>query len=117
MAAPKQSAPGNFSVSNTGLLTMGSNTALAAGGNLTLTSGVNSSATVAALAVGASITGNVNVQRFIQGSAASLSKRGYRLISSAVYTGTVSGPTNVYDLKYLLNSVFISGCRRRCQRF
>src|SRR6201999_2214288 len=51
---------------------------------------------------------NVYVQRFIQGSAASTVKRGYRLISSAVYTGTVSG-INVFDINYLLNSVLVSG--------
>ncbi len=104
----KTISSGNFSVSSAGVLTMGSSTALATGGNLTLNSDVNSSATIAALPVGAGITGNVNVQRFIQGSAASTVKRGYRLISSAVYTGTVSG-INVYDPTYLLNSVLVSG--------
>jgi hypothetical protein len=105
---PAVMSSGNFSVSSTGILNMVNATSLNANDHLTLNSDVNSSATVAALPLGASITGNVNVQRFIQGSSASLGKRGYRLISSAVYTATAGG-VNVLDVKYLLNSVFVSG--------
>jgi hypothetical protein len=99
---------GNFSVATTGILNMVNATYLNANGHLTLNSDVNSSATVAAIPAGAGITGNVNVQRFIQGSSASTIKRGYRAITSTVYTGTVSG-TNVFDVKYLTNSALISG--------
>jgi hypothetical protein len=99
---------GNFSVASTGVLNMVNATYLNANGHLTLNSDVNSSATVAAIPAGAGITGNVNVQRFIQGSSASTAKRGYRAITSAVYTGT-SGGVHVFDVKYLLNSVFVSG--------
>jgi hypothetical protein len=96
-----------FFVSSTGILTMAGTTTLAAAGLLTLNSDANSSATVAAIPSGCAITGNVNVQRFIKGSS-DLTKRGYRLLSSSVYTGTV-GTVNMYDLNYLTKSVHLSG--------
>ena len=99
---------GNFSVASTGTLTMQNATYLNANGHLTLNSDVNSSATVAAIPLGAAITGTVNVQRFIQGSTASTVKRGYRLITSTVYTGTVSA-VKMTDFKYLTNNVLVSG--------
>ncbi len=98
---------GNFSVSSSSILTMANATYLNANGHLTLNSDVNSSATVAAIPSGANITGNVNVQRFIQGST-DQTKRGYRLVSSTVYTATVGG-INLFDLKYLNTSVYTSG--------
>jgi len=107
----KTMTSGNFQVADVGVLTMsGSNTKLNAGsGLLTLISDGTSTATVAAIPAGCSISGTVNVQRFVKGSyPTDLSKRSYRLMSSTVYTGTVSG-INVYDINYLLNSVFISG--------
>jgi len=109
-AGTKSMLSGTFNLASTGILTMvGSTTSLAAGnGIFTLLSDSSSTATVAALPKGTSITGNVNVQRFIQGSSTSVVKRGYRLISSTVYTAVVAG-TKVYDVKYLLNSVFVSG--------
>jgi hypothetical protein len=81
---------------------------LAAGGNLTLLSTTTSTATVAQLPAGTAITGNVNVQRLLKGSPADLSKRGYRFISSAVYTGAPGGVKS-FDLKYLLDSAYVSG--------
>ncbi len=92
---------GNFSVSSTGVLTMGSSTSLAAGGYLTLNSDASGSATVAAIPAGASITGNVNVQRYITGGAG---HRSYRLLSSQVTQG--SGD---YSINYLINSTFLTG--------
>jgi hypothetical protein len=102
---------GNFLVANTGILTVSGNTTLAANGNLTLVSDSVSTATLAQLSGTSAITGNVNVQRFVKGSPTSLNKRGYRLISSAVYTGSVTTPTNskVFDLNYILNSAYVSG--------
>ncbi|GAA4319141.1 hypothetical protein GCM10023149_17680 [Mucilaginibacter gynuensis] len=101
---------GKFAVASTGLLTMAASTTLAAGGNLTLRSDASSSANVASMPPTASITGNVNVQRFFKGSSASLTMRGYRLISSPVYTGSVTSPaTNVFDLSYLTNNAYVSG--------
>ncbi|MDB5142437.1 MAG: hypothetical protein JWQ66_1150, partial [Mucilaginibacter sp.] len=106
----KSMLSGSFNLASTGILTMiGSSTSLAAGnGIFTLLSDVSSTATIAALPLGTSITGTVNVQRFIQGSSGSIVKRGYRLISSTVYTATVGG-VHVFDIKYLLNSVLVSG--------
>jgi hypothetical protein len=78
---------------------------------LTLKSTSTQTANVAAVPSSCSITGNVNVERFIQGSSASgnLSKRGYRLLSSAVYTGTDASGSHVFDLQYLLNNIYVSG--------
>ncbi len=104
----KTISSGTFSVNDIGILTVTANSALAAGGNLTLISDETGSASVAAIPLGSSITGNVNAQRFIKGSSTSLSKRGYRMMSSPVYTGTVSG-NRVFDLSYLLTSIYISG--------
>jgi hypothetical protein len=104
----KTFSSGKFLIANTGVVTMGGTASLAAGGNLTLLSGTTSSATVAALPAGTAITGNVNVQRLIKGSSTDLSKRGYRFISSAVYTATVGG-VKCFDVKYLLDSAYVSG--------
>ena len=76
---------------------------------LTLKSTSTQSANVSAIPLGSSITGTVNVERFVKGSyPTDLTKRGYRLVSSPVYTGTVSG-TNVFDLTWLSNSAIITG--------
>ncbi|WP_295666648.1 putative Ig domain-containing protein [uncultured Mucilaginibacter sp.] len=98
---------GSASVASSGLLVMsGAGAVLAANGLLTLTSDINGSATIAPIPAGCSITGNVNVQRFITGG--SIAYRGYRLVSSPVYAGTV-GSNNVYSLNYLMNSVYLKG--------
>jgi hypothetical protein len=104
----KTISSGKFSVAGTGVLTMAGTATLAAGGNLTLLSTSTSSATVAPLPLNTAITGNVKVQRLIKGSPADLSKRGYRFISSAVYTAAPGGVKS-YDLKYLLDSAYVSG--------
>ncbi|MES2810658.1 MAG: T9SS type A sorting domain-containing protein, partial [Bacteroidota bacterium] len=106
----KTISSGKFSVASTGVLTMAGTATLSVGasGTLTLVSDTTSSATVAAVPTGTAITGNVNVQRMIKGSSTSLSKRGYRFISSAVYTATVGG-YKCYDVKYLLDSAYVSG--------
>jgi hypothetical protein len=97
---------GNFSVSNTGILTMSGTTALNANGYLTLNSAATSSATVAPIPSGASITGNVSVQRYITGGSSTY--RGYRLLSSPVYAATVAS-NNVYSINYLKNSIYLTG--------
>jgi hypothetical protein len=104
----KTISSGKFSIASTGVLTMTGTTTLATGGNLTLMSDAAGSATVAALPLGTAITGNVKVQRFFKGSSADLSKRGYRLISSAVYTAS-PGSVKCFDLRYLLDSAYVSG--------
>jgi hypothetical protein len=99
-----------FFVPSTGILTMAGTATLDGGGALTLNSDANSAATLAYVPPGCSITGNVNVQRFIQGNN-DINKRGYRLLSSSVYNGVdaASGNAHVYSLQYLTNSVYVSG--------
>ncbi|HVS91250.1 MAG TPA: T9SS type A sorting domain-containing protein [Mucilaginibacter sp.] len=97
---------GGFFVSDIGILTMGGTAKLAAGGFLTLNSDASGSATVAAIPSAASITGNVNVQRYLKGG--SLVYRGYRLLSSPVYGGTDTYSNNVYSVNYLKNSIYLT---------
>ncbi len=112
-AGSKTLTSGNFAVSSSGVLTMIGTSSLAANGFLTLNSDASGSAIVAALPTGASITGNVNVQRFIKGSNSgtvhNLSKRGYRLLSATVFTGTDALGSHVSDLQYLTNYTYVSG--------
>ena len=107
-AGTKTMSSGKFSVAANGTLTMIGNNALTilnAGGALTLLSTSTSSATVAAIPAGPTITGNVNVQRYVTGGAG---YRGYRLASSPVYAATV-GSNNVYSINYLQNSIYLTG--------
>ncbi|HJP62799.1 MAG TPA: T9SS type A sorting domain-containing protein, partial [Mucilaginibacter sp.] len=101
---------GNFSVASSGVLTLVSPAKLVAGSAaaayLTLKSDATGSATVAALSGTSTITGYVNVQRYVTGGSSTY--RGYRLLSSPVYVSTVSG-NNVYSLNYLKNSSYLSG--------
>ncbi len=89
-------------VASSGVLTMYAPAILASGGNLTLNSDASGSATVAAIPTGSSITGDVNVERFITGGAG---HRGYRLLSSQVTIGA----TGFESLNYLINSCYIKG--------
>ncbi len=89
-------------VAPSGVLTMIPPAVLASGGNLTLNSDASGSATVAAIPAGSSITGDVNVERFITGGAG---HRGYRLLSSQVHVGA----TNFTSINYLINSCYIKG--------
>jgi len=102
--------PGKFNIGSTGIVTLSTSsstifnpgTAL-----LTLNSDASGSAAIATLPSGTSITAaaTVNVQRFVTGGAG---MRGYRLLSSPVFTSTVS-PNNVYSINYIANSSFITG--------
>lgn len=97
---------GVFNLASTGVLTMsGSSTTLAAGsGIFTLLSDASSTATVAAIPSGCSITGTVNAQRYISGT------RGWRFLSSPVNTGTTDASGNtICSIKYLKNALYISG--------
>jgi hypothetical protein len=94
-----------FFLETTGILSVSGNTTLATGSVLTLKSDANSSATISSIPAGCFITGTINVERFIKGGAG---KRGYRLVGSTVYTGTI-GTVNVFDLKYLSNTLLVSG--------
>ena len=106
--ATKTLSSGAFAISATGVLTLsGTSTILAAGTSLlTLNSNASSSASIAAIPTGCSITGTVTVQRYVTGGA--IAYRGYRLISSPVYAATVS-PNNVYSINFLTTSSFVTG--------
>ncbi|MGN6637774.1 MAG: beta strand repeat-containing protein, partial [Mucilaginibacter sp.] len=110
--SPNVTLQGYNNIGPQGVLTINSPASLnaTATNSLTLMSDATGSATFAALPSGSSITGStINVQRYIQGSSTGLSKRGYRLLSSPVYTGTVTGSVHVYDLNWLLNSSIVTG--------
>ncbi len=107
-AGTKTMASGLFNIASTGVLTMVGNSAstiLATGGFLTLNSSATSSASIAAIPTGPSITGNVTVQRYVSGGSG---YRNYRLGSSPVYAATV-GSNNVYSVNYLQNSIYLTG--------
>ncbi|MBS1529599.1 MAG: hypothetical protein JSU01_04790 [Bacteroidetes bacterium] len=103
---------GNNNISPLGVLTINNPASLDATStnSLTLLSDSTGSATFAALPLGSAISGSgINVQRFIKGSyPTDVSRRGYRLMSSTIYTGTVGG-NNVFDLAWLANSAIVSG--------
>ncbi|MCO5950926.1 LamG-like jellyroll fold domain-containing protein [Mucilaginibacter flavidus] len=77
---------GNLVIDNTG------------SGDMTLKSSSTLSASVAAIPSTYSITGKLNVERYISGGASKY--RGYRFLSSPVYTAKV-GTNYYYDLSYL----------------
>jgi hypothetical protein len=101
---------GNFSVSSTGILTLSNSTTLNANGHLTLNSDASGSAGIATIPTGSSITNNVSVQRYFQGSAtydatkARWIGRNYRIISSPVNTGTLVGGNYIYALNYIVGA-------------
>jgi hypothetical protein len=101
---------GNFSVSGSGVLTLISPAKIVAGTSsaayLTLKSDATGSATIAAISGTSTITGEVNVQRYITGGSSTY--RGYRLLSSTVYNAT-AGSNNIYNFDYILSSVLLSG--------
>ncbi|MDB5141762.1 MAG: hypothetical protein JWQ66_475, partial [Mucilaginibacter sp.] len=100
-----------YAIAPTGIFTLsnGANVNFPNTQGLTLYSDATGSATIAAIPAGCTLTApaKVFVQRFIQGSS-DLTKRGYRLLSSTVYTAN-DGISNVSDLQYLTNKVYVSG--------
>lgn len=103
----KTISTGPFSVVNTGLLTIGTNTTLAAGGNLTLMSAATGSANVAQIPATSSITGNVNVQRYFTGG--NVKYRSYHLMSSPVNSSSATNGTGNIDLTYINTTKTIAG--------
>lgn len=99
---------GNFYIKSTGLIIMASNTELNGNGNLTLMADALSSASIAPVPSGSILTGEFKIQHFVKGSNTNLNKRGYRLITSSVYTEYESG-LRVFDLGYLLNDAYVTG--------
>ncbi len=105
-------ASSSFAVASTGVLTLaGTSTQIdfANAIGLTLNSDATGSATIAAIPAGCTISApnKVFVQRFMSGNN-DINKRGYRLLSSSVYTGN-DGTSNVSDLLYLTNNTHVSG--------
>jgi sugar lactone lactonase YvrE len=72
----------------------------------TLQSDATGSATVSQISTGGSITGNVSVQRYLSGGQSY--SRGYRVLSSPVYTST-SGVNNIYSINYVKSSALVTG--------
>ncbi len=98
-----------FAIASAGVLTLNTGCNLAAGTKLlTLNSDATGTASVATIPPGTNVTGTVTAQRYITGAASGTNYRGYRLLSSPVYAATVSS-VNVYDIKYLINSTFLTG--------
>lgn len=104
------SGVGKFSVSSLGILTMGGSATLASGNILTLKSDASGSATVAGVPSGTAITGNVNVQRYINGGA--WYYRGYRLLTPQVNNGSGN-----FRLEYLKLSSFVTGTTKAAGGF
>jgi hypothetical protein len=98
---------GKFKIASTGSIEFTTtNTVLAAStAILTLSSDANGSSTVKSLLAGNSITGTVNVERYLTGGDSY--SRGYRLLSSPV---SVSSSSLILpNLSYIKNSAYISG--------
>jgi hypothetical protein len=100
---------GSFSVMPTGTLTMAGTATLAAAGKLTLKSDAGSTASVAVIPSGTSITGDVTVERFFTGG--SLSNRGWRLMSFPVNTTTTLPVTSAATSSFtsLKTNLLITG--------
>jgi hypothetical protein len=81
-----------------GTLTLASNAQITNSGTLTILSDATGSGSVATLTGTSTINGTVKVQRFVTGGSSYY--RGYRLLSSAVH----SGSTAYYDLSHLAGS-------------
>ncbi|HEY4324715.1 MAG TPA: NHL repeat-containing protein, partial [Mucilaginibacter sp.] len=96
-------------VASTALVNINGTGALTISSPLTFTlqSDATGSAQVSSITNG-SITGSVNVERYLTGSATTNMYRGYRLLSSPVYASTVGG-NNVYSINYVAASVPTTG--------
>ena len=95
-------ATGAITAASNLVITLSASSTLTNNGTFTLASDANGSASIAAIPSTSSVTGNISVQRYISGI------RGYRLVTSPVYTATANG-NNIYSINYLLNSTYVSG--------
>jgi hypothetical protein len=84
-------------IADNGTVTVTAGT-LATGGNLLLTSTLSGTGRIAELTVGASVTGNVEIQRYMVGGATS--QRGWRYMSTPVASATYA---------QLIDDIFITG--------
>jgi sugar lactone lactonase YvrE len=98
-------ASGKFDIYNTLTITKGNLVVGTSPATLTLKSTSTLTASVAAIPSPYTITGTVNVERYLQGGAG---YRGYRLVSSPVYAGSVNS-NNVYSINYLINNIILTG--------
>ncbi|HJP62504.1 MAG TPA: T9SS type A sorting domain-containing protein, partial [Mucilaginibacter sp.] len=73
---------------------------------LTLKSTATLTASVNAIPAAYSITGTVNVERFLTGGSG---YRGYRFLSSPVYGSTDSYANKIYSINYLINTCYLTG--------
>ncbi len=96
---------GPLDVYNTLTITKGNVVVGASPAALTIKSTATLSGTVAAIPSPYTITGTVNVERYLVGGAG---HRGYHLLSSPVYNGTANS-NNVYSINYLINNVILTG--------
>ncbi len=97
-----------FYLGSTSVLNLtGAGTSVQNTGTFTLQSDVNGCAAIGNISGAAAVcTGIYNVERYITGGSSLY--RGYRLLSSPVYTSTVAGH-NVYSLNYVKLSSYITG--------
>jgi hypothetical protein len=101
---------GKFAILSSGKIRLSdtANLNVTTGATLTLRADSTGAAAIAALISGCTVTGQLNVEQYIQGSLYlhNLSARGYRLLSSAVYTGIDStSSAKVFDVNYMINSL------------
>lgn len=102
------SGAAGFAISSKGILTLSTAAALNANGLLTLLSDVNGCASVAPILNGGTVNGNVIVQRYLSGSSSGINYRGYRLIASPVYLGTLIS-IGYFKLQNLISATFLTG--------
>jgi DNA-binding beta-propeller fold protein YncE len=105
--SPTLKGTGTLNIASGGTVTITGNAALTITSPLVvvLQSDITGSATIGQITTG-SITGTVSVQRYLSGGSASY--RGYRMISSPVYTATAGG-NNVYSINYVKLSCLTTG--------
>lgn len=98
---------GKFNVASTGSIEFTTTSTILAAGTaiLTLRSDTNGSSTVKTLLSGNSITGTVNIERYLTGGDSY--SRGYRLLSSPVSVS--SNSLIIPNLSYIKNSAYLSG--------
>ncbi|MDB5154012.1 MAG: pknD 4 [Mucilaginibacter sp.] len=115
-ANPQVILQGKNNIAPQGILTLSSSPGIlnaTSSNSLTLLSDATGSANVAAIPSGSSISGTVNVQRYLTGNNSN-SYRSYRFLSSPVYTNS-AGSVNYISLAYLnatvngVNGAFTAG--------
>jgi sugar lactone lactonase YvrE len=101
---------GKFAIVSNGKIRLSDTAALnvTAGATLTLRADSTGAAAIAALIAGCTVSGQLHVEQYIQGSLYlhNTSARGFKLQSSSVYTGMDSlSSAKVFDFQYLTHSL------------